>query len=196
VSFLCFSNQRKLTVLARSAQSETSLQVGTWGAIFRVKDGYKCRFWEDCWLLNVPLKIAYEQLYKLAREPYCTVADCWIDDEWYVDFKRALSLGEYDLWQNLLEKLEGISLEQENIDVFTWGLEKKGHFTTKSLYQFLTDGGMASRVAGFIWKCRIPLKIKFFLWQMFNNRLQIAACLIKRGWKGDKKCCLCGESEL
>jgi hypothetical protein len=49
---------------------------------------------------------------------------------------------------------------------------------------------MPSRVAGFIWKCRIPLKIKFFLWQVFHNKLQVSGNLVKRGWK-DKECCLC-----
>ena len=105
--------------MARSAQSETSLQVGTWGAIFRVKDGYKCRFWEDCWLLNVPLKIAYEQLYKLAREPYCTVADCWIDDEWYVDFKRPLTTSEFDRWSQLCSELSTIALTPGTNDTVT-----------------------------------------------------------------------------
>ena len=42
-----------------------------------------------------------------------------------------------------------------------------------------------------IWKSRIPLKIKFFLWQVFRNKLQVAGNLVKRGWKGDIDCCLC-----
>jgi hypothetical protein len=63
-----------------------------WGAIFKVKNGLNCRFWQDCWLRNVPLKIAYENLYKLVRDPESSVADCWEVDEWIVDFKRALSI--------------------------------------------------------------------------------------------------------
>jgi len=54
----------------------------------------------------------------------------------------------------------------------------------------MISGGMPSRVAGHIWKCKVPLKIKFFLWQIFNNKLQCAASLVKRGWKGDIDCCL------
>jgi hypothetical protein len=43
----------------------------------------------------------------------------------------------------------------------------------------------------------VPLKIKFFLWQLHNNKLQVAANLAKKGWKGDKDCCLytCVETE-
>jgi hypothetical protein len=72
-----------------------------------------------------------------------------------------------------------------------WALEKKSLFTTKSMYRFLTDRGVTSRVAGFIWRSKAPLKIKFFLWQLHNNKLQVAANLAKKGWKSDKVCCLC-----
>ena len=74
-------------------------------------------------------------------------------------------------------------------------MERKGIFSTKSLYKFITNRGVVSRVAGIIWKCRMPLKIKFFLWQVFNNKLQVAQSLLKRGWKGDGHCCFCGELE-
>ena len=75
-----------------------------------------------------------------------------------------------------------------------WALESSKKFTTKSLYRFLTDCGVASRMARYIWKAKLSLKIKFFLWQIFN-KLQVAQSLIKRGWKGSKGCCICGKSE-
>jgi S-adenosylmethionine:diacylglycerol 3-amino-3-carboxypropyl transferase len=52
------------------------------------------------------------------------------------------------------------------------GLTPSKNFTTKSLYKLLTDGGVSSRLARKLWKCNIPLKIKVFLWQAFQNRLQ------------------------
>jgi len=36
-------------------------------------------------------------------------------------------------------------------------------------------------MVGYIWKGKLPLKIKFFLWQIFNNKLQVAQSLIKKG---------------
>jgi hypothetical protein len=50
-------------------------------------------------------------------------------------------------------------------------------------------------VAVIIWKCKILLKIKFFLWQAFSNKVQVSHSLIRRGWKGDGKCCICGILE-
>ena len=51
-------------------------------------------FWQDNWTMEVPLEIAYADLYSLADNIECSVADCWIDDDWYVDFKRSLSTHE------------------------------------------------------------------------------------------------------
>lgn len=65
----------------------------------------------------------------------------------------------------------------------------------KSLYRFITHGGVISRVDLCIWKCKLPQKIKVFLWQMYHGKLQAVAVLIKRGWKGDHRCCLCRKPE-
>jgi hypothetical protein len=65
-----------------------------WGATFRVGNGRNCQFWQDCWLMDVPLKIHYEELYRIVRDPYSTFSDCWVDQEWFVDFHRALSSEE------------------------------------------------------------------------------------------------------
>jgi len=51
--------------------------------------------------MEVPLKIAYEDLFKLARDPECVVVDCWEDDDWFIDFKISLSAREYDRWIEL-----------------------------------------------------------------------------------------------
>jgi hypothetical protein len=140
--------------------------------------------------MSVPLKVAFEDLFRLARDPEVSVSECWVDGDWWIDFKRTLSAQDFGRWNELKGELSRITLDQDNSDVVTWGLERKGFFSTKSLYRFLTDGGMPSRMAGYIWKCRIPLKIRFFLWQIFNNKLQCARSLIRRGWKGNETCCL------
>lgn len=39
------------------------------------------------------------------------------------------------------------------------------------------------------------MKIKVFLWQIYHRKLQAAAVLKRRGWKGDHHCSLCGKTE-
>jgi hypothetical protein len=52
-------------------------------------------FWQDCSLYDVPLKTYHEVLYKMARHPTCSVSDCWVEQDWFVDFRRALSSEEF-----------------------------------------------------------------------------------------------------
>lgn len=166
-----------------------------WGVIFKVGNGLNCRFWQDCWLHDVPLKIYYEDLYKMVRNSNCVVADCWVDQDWFVDFRRSLTNEEFARWTLLYDELQRIALDPESKDTVLWVLDKPRCFTIKSLYRFLTNRGMPSRVAGIIWKCKIPLKIKVFLWQVFNNKLPVGQSLIRRGWRGNGRCCVCGIEE-
>lgn len=160
-------------------------------AVFSVGNGKLCCFWEDCWVQGAPLKMIHQDLYKLARNPSCRVVDCWEDGSWGVNFRRCLTIQQHDSWLGLLSLLKDCSLTDNRFDSVHWALEKKKHFTTKSLYRFLTNRGFGNRVAGFVWRSKVPLKIKVFLWQILNNKLQVAINLVKRGWKGSSRCCLC-----
>jgi hypothetical protein len=120
---------------------------------------------------EVSLKISDENLYRMVRYPHCSAFECWDEEDWDMEFRRSLSVQEYNSWLDLTISLQGCKPEGEANDIVSWALEPRNHFSTKSLYRFLTDRGMPSRVAGLIWKCKIPLKIKFFLWQVFHNKL-------------------------
>jgi hypothetical protein len=100
--------------------------------------------------------IAFDDLYKMVSEPNCCVSDCWDDGEWTMDFKRALSVQEFNSWLLLKELLQPITLSPEPNDSVTWALERKGHFSTRSLYIFLTDRGVSSKVAGFNGELECP----------------------------------------
>lgn len=41
----------------------------------------------------------------------------------------------------------------------------------------------------------MPLKIKKFLWQLFNRKVQATMVLKKKGWKGSSLCSLCRNHE-
>ena len=61
-----------------------------------------------------------------------------------------------------MEDISVLDLNTDSIDSVKWALEKKGLFSTKSLYRFLTNR-VSSKVAGAIWKSKLPLKINFFM---------------------------------
>ena len=47
----------------------------------------------------------------------------------------------------------------------------------------------------FIWQAKIPLKIKIFMWLIYNNAILTKDNLVKRKWVGDERCSFCCEPE-
>ena len=62
----------------------------------------------------------------MVKDTDCTVVDCWEEGEWQIEFRKALSLREFELWKELLEDLDEVNLERHSTDSVIWALEKKG----------------------------------------------------------------------
>ena len=75
-----------------------------------------------------------------------------------------------------------------------WMLIANRIFSVKSLYLHLvkSDVGFPHK---FMWKVKVPAKIKFFLWLLNKKSILTRDNLLKRGSKGDKHCVLCGKEE-
>lgn len=102
---------------------------------------------------------------------------------------------EREAWTELKLDLNGVQLDINSGDRVVWSLNKSGVFSVKSLYRFLSFGGVIHTRNQKIWKSKIPLKVKIFLWLAFQDRLQTTSQLKVRKWKGVDKCILCGVSE-
>jgi hypothetical protein len=73
--------------------------------------------------------------------------------------------------------------------------EKSGQFSITSLYRELVFLGVVNKWMMSLWRVRLPLKIKVFLWQICNEKIQSAEQLKKKNWSGPLECKLCGEIE-
>ena len=79
-------------------------------------------------------------------------------------------------------------------DVFKWGLTTSGKFTVNSLYlDYLSDNTRFLRK--YIWKMKVPLKIKIFMWFLYRREILTKDNLVKRKWNGCEKCCFCDQKE-
>ena len=76
-----------------------------------------------------------------------------------------------------------------------WKLERSGHYTTRSMYRFISFGGVVDRRCKKLWKNKLPLKLKVFVWQALHNRLPTGVDLKRKKWRGDANCPLCGVPE-
>ena len=122
------------------------------------------------------------------------VANCYVNGEWRLDFRRSLTETEASDLADLMDTLQPVHLIHREDEV-DWSLDKSRNFTTKSLHRFITHRGVCVKNSDNLCKTKLPLKIKVFLWQLPHNKLQSAMALKKRGWKGDPHCCLCGRLE-
>jgi hypothetical protein len=81
--------------------------------------------------------------------------------DWVLDFRRNFGEKEMTEWRSMMEKLERITLTEEN-DKVIWKLEKSGNFTTKSMHRYITFGGIIDTRMMEIWMAKIPLKVQIF----------------------------------
>ena len=161
-----------------------------WGATFKVGNGKNTLFWVDIWIQDKPLYQTFPRLYACCRKKDALVGDYWVNGEWDIGFKRPFGQAELSEWESLMSMLEGAQLSH-HIDQVIWRLEKSGDYTTKSMYRLLSFSGLNNRTVKKLWKNRMPLKLKIFLWLAFQDRLQSGATLKKRHWRGDERCIVC-----
>jgi hypothetical protein len=78
-------------------------------------------------------------------------------------------------------------------DKTLWLLGNKG-FSVKSLYKE-SKCSQVTVPSNFLWKTRLPHKIKDFLWLVLHKKILNKDNLAKRNWKGNLDCVFCGLPE-
>jgi mannosylglycoprotein endo-beta-mannosidase len=156
-------------------------------------DGCKTRFWEDVWVGEKPLSVLFPRLYNLTFSQGVSVARVFAQDFNCIRFRRCLYGESLEMWNKLLDMCGSTTLSQEP-DRVSLKLTKSGIFSVKLLYTYL----MARRVLfpyKMIWRLKVPLKIKAFIWLIVKNRILTKINLAKKGWKGSVLCEFCGGNE-
>jgi hypothetical protein len=151
-----------------------------WKAILKVKDTYFAgrkvvlnngnitRLWKDPIMGEQPFCEKFPVLFNLCQVQDCTVKSCK-EANFEIPFRRHLRGELLDQWQHILNTLLLAPSHDEN-DRITWSLNKNAIFSTKSIYTFL-EKNLAGSHYNWIWKSKIPLKIKIFMWQMCQDAI-------------------------
>jgi hypothetical protein len=161
--------------------------------VFKVGNGLATRFWEDTWLGDVPLAQQYPSLYNIVQHKNVMVSTVLNQTPINVCFRRGLNDHKWIEWLDLCQKLITVTLTPEP-DKFIWNLNESGLFTVKSMYLDLMNGHTRF-LRKYLWKMKIPLKIKIFMWFLHNKVLLTKDNLAKRNWSGCLKCCFCDSNE-
>jgi hypothetical protein len=145
---------------------------------FKIGDGTSVRFWEDVWMGDMPLSQQYPALYNIVQHKNVLVSTVFATVPINISFRRGLNDQKWLQWLHLCQRLMTISLTSES-DKFIWKLNDSGMFTVKSMYLDLMNGHTVY-LRKYLWKLKIPLKIKKFMWFLSNKLLLTKDNLAKR----------------
>jgi hypothetical protein len=152
-----------------------------WKGLMKVKDdffmrgtmevgnGHNTRFWEDVWIGDRPLCDQYPSLYRIVNRSNVSVAQVMGVIPLNIGFRRALVGYRWDRWVHLVTRLMEVHLSDSN-DVFKWNLTASSLFSVKSMYLDLLDAPVGN-FKNYIWKIKVPLKIRIFFCGSFKRRL-------------------------
>jgi hypothetical protein len=160
---------------------------------FNVGDGNSTRFWEDVWLGDTPLSEQYPSLYNITRSKNVLVSNVMSYAPLNIGFTRALTHDKWETWIVLVRRLMDVSLSNEP-DKFKWRLNTSGIFSVKSMYADFLNGHTVF-LKKYIWRIKVPLKIKIFMWFLYKKVLLTKDNLAKRRWNGCTDCVFCGSKE-
>jgi hypothetical protein len=160
---------------------------------FIIGDGHTARFWEDSWLDKTPLSTQYPSLYAIVRHKSVSVAEVLHQTTLNIGFTQVLQGARWERWLHLVERLMGVQLNNEK-DKFTWHLTASRIFSVKSYYAEFMNGHTRF-LKYYLWKLKVPLKIRIFMWFLYNKVLLTKDNLAKRGWEGCKRCVFWDSNE-
>ena len=83
------------------------------GAVFKVNNGEKTKFWENIWIKDTKLKEVFPRLYNCCRDKDAMVCDCWDGEEWSINFRRSFGEEEVKEWEALLKELNRYQMGEE-----------------------------------------------------------------------------------
>jgi hypothetical protein len=123
-----------------------------------------------------------------------TVAEAINPKHLNIEFRTNLVGGRWNRWLHQVERLMEVHLN-DNEDCFKWSLTTSHNFTVKSMYLDLLDGNMVL-LHKYLWKMKVPLKIKIFMWFLHRQEILPKDNLVKRNWLGSKKYCFYDHEDM
>jgi hypothetical protein len=131
-------------------------------------NGNICRLWKDHFIDTSPLCEQFPVLFDLCQSQDISLKDA-LDLDLAIPLRRILRGENLNTWNTVKTKLLELNLSTSP-DSIHWSLNQNRIFSTKSVYIWL-QRNLAGSHNRWIWKAKIHLKIKIFLWQMCQDAI-------------------------
>lgn len=96
-----------------------------------------------------------------------------------------------EVWQ----RVQGIQLQVQVPDAFSWAWEPNGQFSIRSAYAARFVGREVAPMADFTWQSQAHLKCRFFTWLAMRNRCWTSDQLARRGLPHQDACPFCDQED-
>lgn len=163
------------------------------GGHFKVGNGQATRFWKDKWVTSRPLSEQFPNLFNIVRNKSALVAYVFSDTNLNLSFRRTIMGNKLVEWHNMLNLLSEVTLSLSR-DKFVWDGQRNGIFSVQSMYHLLMNIPNNERNKK-LWKLKLPLNIKVFLWNLCRGAILTKDNLAKRRWNGSLTCSFCNRNE-
>ena len=138
--------------------------------------------WSDSINGLLPFKDQYPQLFNVCKVPKCTINQVQsVETDSF--FRRRLNSALVGQWGAVLDTVNKLPLTDKE-DRVVWSLNQNGKFSTKSVYKLL-EKPLSGCHYKWIWKAKIPLKIKIFMWQLSQDAVLTRQVMRHRNWPGN-----------
>ena len=175
-----------------------------WNQLLSVKDIYtsgrkmivgkgdQTSFWKDIWVCDTSLMDKFPQLFEICNETEINVEKA-VKQGWQLSYRRWLNEDLQCQHRRLKVLLASFAVNNKN-DKPKWSWENTGIFSVKPTYAHLSRNELGAHYK-LIWKAKLPLKIKIWLWLIEHNAILAKDNLAKRNWSGDLHCRFCSDME-
>jgi hypothetical protein len=139
-----------------------------------VGDGRSVLFWKDRWINGftagelAPLVAA---LVPTCRKNSRRVSDTLRGNAWIRDLSGNITVEGCIQCVRLWEKIEEVERDEQQADRYTWKGAVSGKYSARDTYSMLCHGSMWDGNHEQVWKPRVPLKCKIFIWLALRDRL-------------------------
>ncbi|KAK1258442.1 hypothetical protein QJS04_geneDACA006646 [Acorus gramineus] len=168
--------------------------------VWKVGDGRSVHFWLDRWAGETRFSDLVPDIFRLAAKKEGSVFEFFHEGtgSWQVELLRGrLNTTETDQYAVLMDRISPLRILEASVDQIRWQPNAAGTFSVKSAYAWwrVNGAGILPTCPRFnqIWRPKVPLKIKVFMWFLSLERLLTRAYRARWAPNDSKACPLCAE---
>ncbi|WVZ66620.1 hypothetical protein U9M48_015811 [Paspalum notatum var. saurae] len=158
-------------------------------------DGATVLFWMDNWIDGLSLDVLAPNLLRAVPPRFRsrTVREALANRTWISDIRGNLDEAMIIEYVEVWEKISQVSLSPGVADCFRWRWTPDGSYSSASAYRACFLGSSFFLGAKFIWKTKVPPKVKFFAWLVAQDRCWTASRRRRHGLQDHDSCALCDQ---